>query len=211
MTVAYNDIVSGVYPERRLYYLPQLGQTYSSTYGMVMDPANYNSSQDLLAENWVVNGTIKTKDEVIGQTTDAVSGQDQALLNFVPLPTASNTLDIWNAAAVDLVADTVANGLQDPCSNTAKLAELAAAGTPVDKLCDALVANDEAAYLNSIDYPFTLCHSPQDEVIPYENQDLITLPNSQGQGDKQIVNGDHDLAGQLCIQNMVEFFVSIYC
>ena len=64
----YADIVDGLFPAGRRYYLAQVGQTYSSTYGGL---ANFGQGEDLLADSWTVDGVIYTKQDIIDITTGA--------------------------------------------------------------------------------------------------------------------------------------------
>jgi len=77
----------------------------------------------------------------------------------------------------------------------------------VDKLCDALVANDLEDYINSIGkkYSYELCFSYDDEVINYANvmQGGTAFTNNAFE-----VTGSHDEAGSNCIRRFVNFIVS---
>ena len=59
----------------------------------------------------------------------------------------------------------MADGNLKPCENQVRISKASAAAKPVDKLCEALLANDLSDYINSISYPYDLCHSADDEVV----------------------------------------------
>lgn len=204
----------------------------SSTYEGL---ANFNQGQDLFADSWTVvsEGVSNTynKSYAIGLTTDAITGGSGSLNALVQIPMNISSLDVWNPDFVEFVASAVADGDAEPCENTTRLGEFAAASKPVNKMCEALIENgkfvgwytghslhhdiqlidrtniihrpaDQTSYINSISYPYELCHSPDDDAVPYANVINDVAWNVQN------VTGDHDGAGLLCIQRAVQFFTS---
>merc|ERR1719296_659633 len=90
----------------------------------------------------------------------------------------------------------------EPCKNSARVAEAAAAGKPVDKLCEALRSNDLDNFLRNVSvldrFPFELCHSDDDDAVPIENvlEFLDRLYSIEG------VN--HMAAGIMCLKRIAE-------
>lgn len=139
---SYKDVVSGVFPSIRRYYMPQLAQGYSSTYGGL---ENFGLGQDLLADSWTVDNagvvTAYTKSDAIGITTDL--GSESSLNAMVQTPMSIDSLDVWNPFIVEFIGSAVADGDAEPCKNGTRIAEFAASSKPVDKICEVLVANGE--------------------------------------------------------------------
>jgi len=200
ITEGYKDVTSGNYPEYLRFYFPLVAQAYSSTYRGI---ENFGSGQDLLSGSWVTNGKRYTKRDAIGITTDL--GGANRLNELVSTPMGDNSLSVWNQDFVKFIDEAVNDGVMKPCENQARINQASREGRPVNRLCEALLANDLSDYINSITYPYNLCHSRDDEVVPVENvQEENDFTSALIQ-----VPGDHNEAGLMCIQEAVTFFVSL--
>lgn len=172
--------------------MPMIGQAYSSTYPGI---ENYRSGQvscyggehdlpltclaeaysfpliqfvsfvqDMLSESWISNGgQFYTKHEAIAITTDL--GGEGRLNDLVPTPMSKASFVLWNQDFIAFIEEAMADGEMEPCENQVRISKASAAAKPVDKLCEALLANDLSDYINSISYPYDLCHSADDEVV----------------------------------------------
>lgn len=165
LTDGYQDVVSGNFPEYLRFYMPLVGQAYSSTYRRL---ENYGTGQDMLAQTWVSNGKRFTKQMAIGITTNL--GGAAALNKLVSTPISKTSLNVWNQDFIAFLGEAVAAGEKFPCKNQARINRFSMSGRPVEALCEALIANDLSDYMNSISYPYSLCHSAGDEVV-------VSVPN----------------------------------
>ena len=200
ITEGYKDVTSGNYPEYLRFYFPLVAQAYSSTYQGI---ENYGAGQDLLSDSWVTNSKRYTKRDAIGITTE-LGGADR-LNELVPTPMGENSLSVWNQDFIQFIDEAVNDGVMKPCENQARINQASREGRPVNRLCEALLANDLSDYINSITYPYNLCHSRDDEVVPVENvQEENDFTSALIQ-----VSGGHNEAGLMCIQEAVTFFVSL--
>jgi hypothetical protein len=147
------DIDDGVFPARRLYILPLIAAAYSSTYE---DVDNYQQGQDLLAPetrqkfvDLITAGTLEADINAQIPTDDPLSLMDPDMISFARTAIADNNFD--------------------PCAGD----NLAAVN--MDRACQALQDNDLIALLATVEYPVDVCHSPDDELVAYENVPDFTV------------------------------------
>ena len=168
------DIDAGVFPARRNYILALIGAAFSSTYDGL---ANYQQGQDMLA--------LEKRQTFVDLITAGASEDD---IN-AQIPT-DDPLSMIDPVALTFARTAIAANNFDPCAGD----NLAAAG--VDRLCQALQDNDLIALLATAEYPVDVCHSPDDEVVAYENvPDFTVNPTFV----KYVsVAGSHNEAGLRC-------------
>ncbi|KAL7548367.1 hypothetical protein ACHAWF_011656 [Thalassiosira exigua] len=141
-----------------------LGQTLSST---IPGAENFRMNQDLLADSWSWNGNAYTKYDIINLTT--TNTNRFALYNLVPTAQDKSWLDAWNMDFNEFFSRAIRDGDMEPCKNETRIAEATTAGKPVNKLCEALRANDLDNYMREISYPFEICFSPDDDAVPIDH------------------------------------------
>ena len=118
----------------------------------------------MLSESWISNdGQFYTKHDAIGITTDL--GGEGRLNDLVPIPMSKASFVLWNPDFITFIEEAMADGDLEPCENQVRISKASVEARPVDKLCGALLANDLSDYINSITYPYDLCHSTDDEVV----------------------------------------------
>ncbi|KAL7546722.1 hypothetical protein ACHAWF_010056 [Thalassiosira exigua] len=191
MLHSYVGIVDGTLPKYAASLVMMVGQAFSST---IEGPENYQMNQDLLANRWSWNGTQYTKYDMINITTSKVNRN--VLFNFFPTSMSRSWLDAWNSNMVDFISVAVQDGDLEPCKNATRVAEATSAGKPVNKLCEALRANDLDDYIREISYPFEICHSPNDDAVPIEH--AIEFSDAI-----HYSFGDHLIGGVYCFMRYV--------
>jgi hypothetical protein len=147
------DIDDGIFPARRLFILPLIAATYSSTYE---DVANYQQGQDLLAP--------ETRQKFVDLIT---AGTLEADIN-AQIPT-DDPLSLMAPYMISFARTAIADNNFDPCAGD----NLAAVN--MDRVCQALQENDLIALLATVEYPVDVCHSPDDELVAYENVPDFTV------------------------------------
>lgn len=171
----FQDIDAGIFPVRRMFILPLIGAAYSSTYEGL---ANYQQSQDMLAP--------ETRQKFVDLIT---AGASEADIN-AQIP-AEDPLSLMDPALISFVRAAIASNNFDPCAGD----DLAVAGA--DRLCQALQDNDLIALLATVEYPVDVCHSPDDELVAYENvPDFTVNPDYVSYVP---ATGSHNDAGTQCI------------
>jgi hypothetical protein len=171
----FQDVDAGNFPARRMFILPLIGAAFSSTYEGL---ANYQQGQDMLASG--------TRQKFIDLITAGASAAD---IN-AQIP-ANDPLSIMDPAMLSFARTAISSNNFDPCAGD----NLAAAGA--DRLCQALQDNDLIALLATVEYPVDVCHSPDDELVAYENVPDFTV-------NPEFVTyvpatGSHNDAGTQCI------------
>jgi len=162
-----------------------LGAAYSSTNSGV---PNFNAGQDLLhvqirnlAVDWLAEKNI-TKHELNSRL------EQHAQKGFG----TSSLDDIWNPDILSLVRGAIIDENKNYCQQSYNGYN----DTVHGKICEALIKNDVSDILLNADYPVKLCHSPDDELVPYEhvpdvlqNQNLTLVKKA----------GDHRNAASECL------------
>ena len=167
-------IDEGTFPSNRRELLALLGSAYSSTYP---DLANYQQGQDLLSD-LALTSLIESLQN--GDSEDTIR---MAISETDPL-------SIYNADFVSFARRAINEQNFDPCSSDTLDAE------PVNFLCEALKDNDLTEILMNAIYPITICHSPADELISFDN-----VPDVSQNSFLSYVpaTGSHDEAEEYCI------------
>jgi len=173
------------FPPEQMYTLILLGTAYS---------AYYPEEPILLADTWQYEDEERTSSQVMSLTTEGMSRS--FMLNFIP-QYPNDPLNILNQDFISdvsrIVEDNVADVCLDPNYDMTSTTEW---------LCPFLVENNLASYLQKVSYPFDLCHSPTDEVIPISN----TLPLFS---DHHIdVSGAHNEAALQCTRKFLNLFTT---
>ena len=168
-------IDAGVFPSRRNFILPLIAAAFSSTYEGL---ANFQQDQDMLA--------LETRQLFVDLITASASADDiNAQIS------TDDPLSLINPVALAFARTAIAANNFDPCAGD----NLAAAG--MDRLCQALQDNDLIALLATVEYPVDVCHSPDDEVVAYENvPDFTVNPTFVSY---VTATGSHNDAGGQCI------------
>jgi hypothetical protein len=104
----------------------------------------------------------------------------------------------YNSTFVSFARSAIAADNVDPCSNE-NLEGL-------EFLCQALQENDLIATLNNVTYPVDVCHSPDDELVHFEN-----APDFDANPFVSYVaaSGSHNDAGGSCILTAMLFGVGV--
>jgi hypothetical protein len=132
------------------FIIPFLAAAYSSTSS---DVTSAGAGQDILR--------AQDRDIVLDRlaTTTEFEG-----LNNLTAP--DDPLSFFSAPILAFLEAAVANNITDPCNS-----DLVVVGE-TDQLCAALQANDLVDVIENSIGPITILHSPDDELVPFEN-----LPN----------------------------------
>jgi len=157
MLYAVVEFYENTYPFPYSVFAARLGNSYSSTTNG--DHANAG------AEGFASEEYLDPENELKNVEAWAEAGLgNQALVALMPKPVGGQRLsDVINPDFVDLVVKSYDAGNRDPC-NSKFMTE------SVEKLCQSIKNNDLSDVLmNQIDYPVVICHSPDDELIYFEN------------------------------------------
>lgn len=174
----------GTFPSDGRHYFALVGAAYSSTYPEV---PNFDQGQDMLAS--------QSRSMIVELVTNSSSTAE--VQSAIPV---DDPLSIFSPELLSFVRGAIVDGDSDPCNNADRIVE----GVN-DKLCDALKENDLNSVLETSEYPVRLCHSPDDEVVSFEN-----LPDF----DKNVLleflesSGTHFEAAVPCLLQAMLFMLS---
>ncbi|KAL9187693.1 hypothetical protein ACHAXT_006071 [Thalassiosira profunda] len=138
-------------------FAARLGNAYSSTN---VDLVNTGASSEFANDEYL-DSTDPLKD-VREWAKAGIGYEEMAMLMPGPPASEGRQSDIMNEEYVDMVVSSFEDGDNDPCNSEFKT-------EGVNSLCEAIMENDLIDILESFDYPVVICHSPEDEIIPYEN------------------------------------------
>lgn len=174
---------NGTFPSNVRHYFALVGAAYSSTYPEL---ANFEVGQDTLAP--------ESREEIVGLVTNSSTAEE--IQAAIPI---DDPLSVMSPDMVSFVREAIANDYASPCSGD-KVVE----GFN-DLLCDALNDNDLTELLETTEYPVRLCHSPDDEIVSFEN-----LPDFEANALLEFLpaTGTHAEAGVLCLLQSVFFMLS---
>ncbi|KAG7341959.1 hypothetical protein IV203_007051 [Nitzschia inconspicua] len=180
-TKTFERIVNGQYDMRFRHILALVGSSYSSTY---MDLPNYRQNQDMLTD--VIRPTLVN---LIANSTPGPIVRES-----MPYDDQSDLLDLlFEENYLAFVDASVAAGEFDPCGNTSR-EELERLN--VDKICQAFQLNVIVETLQNAPFRVSVCHSEDDEVVPF-----ASVPDLSGNNNLTFVpaQGTHNEAGAACI------------
>ncbi|CAB9496389.1 expressed unknown protein [Seminavis robusta] len=163
-----------------VFFVTLLAAALSST---TTDAANFGAGQDFLAEH--------VRDPLVHQAQLAGANRDP-LFAYIP---EWDPLSVYNQKFIALMEGGIARGESNPCVTSVT--------NETDKLCEALQENDLIHILESANYPMFLCHSSEDESIPYSN--LPSISSNPDYLHIKTVTGTHWEASTPCIIDAVFF------
>eukprot|EP00581_Thalassiosira_minuscula_P004944 CAMPEP_0183743126 /NCGR_PEP_ID=MMETSP0737-20130205/65056_1 /TAXON_ID=385413 /ORGANISM="Thalassiosira miniscula, Strain CCMP1093" /LENGTH=1012 /DNA_ID=CAMNT_0025978733 /DNA_START=189 /DNA_END=3226 /DNA_ORIENTATION=- len=185
-------------------YFARLSNAYSSTN---IDLVNTNLQNATSNQNLTSYEYLDPNDPTKNVWEWAKMGLTyEQMVPYLPMPFT----DMFNQNLLALILRAYEAGNYDPCNSEFK------SEYDVDNLCEALLDNDLKNVLeNEIDYPVTICHSPDDEVIYYSNvpdttlyDHLTMIEDVPGVGDSIMVFGNHSTAGAICTMAFLYPFVT---
>jgi pimeloyl-ACP methyl ester carboxylesterase len=181
------SIDGGTFSRESFYILALLGASYSSTYASI---ANYQKTQDLLG--------LERRQLIL----DLVSNPETNQSIFEVLGDIVIGTGIEGFVQPDFLQtfrQAIADGNRDPCQTLDNLED-----RKLHFLCQAFLENDLIEMLEAqVDFPVEVCHSPDDDVVPYANvPDFSSNPNL---GLVPGVTGSHLEAGEYCILLSLNF------
>jgi hypothetical protein len=188
-TKTFERIVQGEYDMYFRHILALVGSSYSSTY---RDLPNFNQGQDMLTE--AIRPTIV---DLIAQST-----AETVVKEIIPDDKNELLSLMFDAEYLDFVNASVSNGNYDPCGSTSQ-EELIQRNLHL--ICEAFQLNDASTILLNARYTVTLCHSSEDEVVPFESVPDVS-DNENLSFD--IVSGSHNEAAGQCIFNSLLYYLS---
>jgi len=182
------NINTQLFPPSRMYYLVLYGTGYSAHY----------PKPTMLADAWQFDeSTLRTSFQVMSLTTEGNSGT--SMNNFIP-QYPNDPLVIMNQDFVNdilgLIDENAFDYCVDPTVTEKEITEI------TDLLCPFLVENDFSNYLLNVSYPFEICHSPTDEVVPVSNAIPLFSDNFIE------ASGSHDNAATFCTTRFLDFFIT---
>jgi hypothetical protein len=188
-TKTFERIVNGTYDMRFRHILALVGSSYSSTY---KDLPNYQQNQDLLTDSirsTLVNIIVNNTPEPI--VRESIPYEDPA--DVLRLLFDANYLEFVNASII--------TGNFDPCRSSSQ--EELEQGK-VDKICKAFQMNVIVEVLQNAPFNVSVCHSPDDEVVPAES-----VPDLSGNENLTFVpaKGSHNEAGGECIFTALLYYL----
>ena len=185
----YERISNSLYDMEFRHILALVGSSYSSTY---TDLPNYERSQDLLATG--------SRDFIVSLITN--STPEPVVRDNIPYDEQPDVLNLlFNADFLNFLSESVSLGSFDPCSDKT-LVELEE--RQMDLICASFQLNDISAMLQNAPYPVEVCHSRDDEVVPFES-----VPDlSDSTVNLNIIGGSHNDAAGECIFNALLYFLS---
>ena len=188
-TKTFERIVQGQYDMYFRHILALVGSSYSSTY---RDLPNFNQGQDMLTE--AIRPTVV---DLIAQSTP-----ETIVKEFIPEDKNELLSLMFDAEYLDFVNASVSNGNYDPCGSTSQ-EELIQRNLHL--ICEAFQMNDASNMLLNARYTVTLCHSPEDEVVPFES-----VPDISDNDNLSLttVSGSHNEAAGQCIFNSLLYYLS---
>lgn len=188
--------------------LMQIGNPYTASVMSIELPGlpNTGTGQKLLKPEWM--DANNTEMNVISWFAPPNQLSTQDILAISPLP----SVDVINPDITQLILGALA-------LNQTRFCEPASADPPgVDKLCETFRSFSVWDVMQMIDYPTSLCYSPQDTLITTENfPDFIFDTNDNISRVTSLVNGllpvtgDHLAAGITCMISAVLYYVSCCC
>ena len=172
---AVEDIMGG--SVESLLHMALLGASLSST---TTDVANFGQGQDFFRDDTIRDAIVHAS-----QTIDLHEGKRDAINSII---TWDNPLSFYNPDLVDVYAGGIARGEPEPCVTSVT--------EKTDKLCQALRDQDVIDILELASYPVFLCHSVEDQLVPFAN-----LPDPDVNRNVRIrkVKGRHAPAGIPCV------------
>ncbi len=131
---------------------------------------------------------------------------NQRLLNIASIEGISDN-DIISEIVLDtdlssFFYDAYNDGVSNPCSPSYSGYQVGVN----DLLCEALMDNELTDVLYDVQYPVLICHSTEDELVPYDN-----VPDTTRNPDYLTISpqtGDHYTAGGSCITADIIYFTS---
>jgi hypothetical protein len=188
-TKTFERIVQGEYDMHFRHILALVGSSYSSTY---RDLPNFNQGQDMLTE--AIRPTVV---DLIAQSTP-----ETIVKEFIPEDKNELLSLMFDAEYLDFVNASVSNGNYDPCGSTSQ-EELIKRNLHL--ICEAFQLNDASNTLLNARYTVTLCHSSEDEVVPFESVPDVSENDNLS---FDIVSGSHNEAAGQCIFNSLLYYLS---
>jgi len=170
-----NDIDLRLIPASRMHYLTLIGTAYSKWY----------PEYPLLADNWRV--------PLMNLTTIGSSGW--SMINAIPAYPDDPLVTLNQDLITEVRASILEHGFEICLNQTLNKT------IRTESFCQSLIENDVSDYLLNISYPFEVCHSPDDEVIPISN----AIPLFQDHFFQSF--GNHDDAAIPCSLGVLEYFV----
>lgn len=189
-TKTFERIVNGQYDMRFRHILALVGSSYSSTY---MDLPNYQQNQDMLTEE--IRPTLV--DLIRSSTPDPIVRES------MPYDDQNDLLRrLFDDEYLTFVNASVLAGEVDPCGSTSQ-EELERLN--VDKICEGFQLNVIVDTLQNAPFKVSVCHSEDDEVVPFES-----VPDLSGNDNLVFVaaQGSHNEAGGECIFGALLYYLS---
>lgn len=149
------------------FFAGRLGNSFSSTNG---DLVNTNLADTDIQQNFASEKFLDPYDQTKNAVEWAKAGLDSQEILALMTPTGPNERwsDMMNQDFVEMVVNSWNANNTDPCNSEFKT-------DSIDKLCEALIENDVYDIIQNIDYPVTICHSPNDDIIFYSNVPNVTM------------------------------------
>jgi hypothetical protein len=189
-TKTFERISNGLYDMRFRHILAMVGSSYSSTYA---DLPNYQQNQDMLKQ--------EIRSTLVSLLTN--STPEPIIRNYMPYEDQRDILNLlFNDVFLEFVNASVSAGNFDPCA-MASQEELDEKNLSLT--CDAFQLNVVSELLQNAPYNVTVCHSPDDEVVPFGS-----VPDLSGNENVTftLAEGSHNDAGGVCILNSLLYFLS---
>jgi hypothetical protein len=179
---SFEQVRNGSFQLSQRYYISLLGSAFSSTY---RDLPNFGTSQNML------DPTVR--EQVVALVH---SGAERSELNSLNSP--EDPLSILSPALTAAMEQALDNGESDPCKTSAVVGES-------DLLCRSLQEQDLTSVLEASTYPVTICHSPDDDIIPISNLPDFAANSLLGFSES---SGAHSSAAIPCFLNSVVFWAN---
>jgi hypothetical protein len=171
----------------RFIYLLVLASFSSSYPGL----ANYNVGQDLASDEFLhPNDPEQNIFHWLNDTSATIDGLNQR----VP----DGWAHIMRKDYLQFFRNAISKNVEDPCGSNYLVGFN-------DKLCDALLDNDLTDILETATFDIHLCHSTEDDLVPYNNlPDISRNPNYLS---LRNTVGSHLQAANRCLSQVVNFLV----